>query len=129
MERDQKKILIVDDEKNFLTIIKINLELSNKYKVLTLSSAKNIISEVRRFKPDLILLDMIMPEIGGLDVCEILHDDPIGKNIPIVILSSLDNEKDKARAHMLGVVFYLEKSISKDELIASIEKALCYYRN
>ena len=122
----KKKVMVVDDEQDFLRITKLNLEETGKYEVLTLSSAKNIISQLHGFKPDIILLDLLMPAIGGIDACKMLNDDPAGKSIPIIILSALDKEQDKLKAYKEGVVDYAVKPIEKDELIAKIEKALQY---
>ncbi|MFH1594137.1 MAG: response regulator [Candidatus Omnitrophota bacterium] len=123
---NKKKVMIVDDEQDFLFITKMNLEETGKYEVLTLSNAKNIISEIHKFKPDILLLDMLMPSIGGPEVCELLNQDPIGKNVPIIILSALDKDKDKLKAFKQGVVDYATKPIDKDDMINKIEKALRY---
>ena len=123
---DRKKVMVVDDEHDFLRIIKLNLEGTDQYDVLTLSTAKDIVRHIHNFKPDLILLDMVMPFIGGLEACEMLNNDPIGKQIPIIILSALDKDKDKLKAYKVGVVDYLSKPIEKDVLIAKIERALKY---
>lgn len=121
---DKKKIMVIDDEKDFLKITKMNLEATGKYDVMVLSSAKDLISHVRSFKPNLILLDMIMPEIGGIEGCEILYNDTFGRTIPIIILSALTKEKDKAKAYMSGVKDYLVKPVDKNELIYKVEKVL-----
>ena len=120
----KKRVMIVDDEEDFLKIVKLNLVETDKYEVLTLSSVKDIISQVHSFKPDIILLDLLMPAVGGLEACEMLNNDPMGSNIPIIVLSALDKNMDKLKAYRLGVVDYLVKPIEKKDLIASIEKAL-----
>lgn len=122
----KKKIMIVDDEEDFLKITKLNLEETGRYEVSTLSSAKDIIPQVNSFKPDLILLDLLMPGIGGLDACEMLNNDPIGRNIPIIVLSALDRKTDKLKAYKVGVVDYLVKPIEVDDLTAKVEKVLRY---
>ena len=116
--------MAIDDEEDFLKIVKLNLVETDKYEVLTLSSVKDIISQVHSFKPDIILLDLLMPAVGGLEACEMLNNDPMGSNIPIIVLSALDKNMDKLKAYRLGVVDYLVKPIEKKDLIASIEKAL-----
>lgn len=122
----KKRVMMVDDEIEFLKITKLNLEMTGKYKVMTLSSAKDIISQVQRFKPDIILLDILMPKIDGVEVCKILNENPEGKKIPIIVLSALDTDKDKLMMYKLGVVDFLTKPIEKDSLIAKIEKALAF---
>ncbi|MFC1624032.1 PleD family two-component system response regulator [Candidatus Omnitrophota bacterium] len=123
---EKRKVMIVDDEENFLKITKINLEKTGKYEVMTLSNSLDIISKIQAFKPDIILLDIIMPKLDGVEACKILNADPAGKKIPIITLSALDTDKDKLTMHKLGVVDFLVKPIEKDELIARIEKALQY---
>ena len=117
----KNRIMVVDDEVDFLRIVKLNLEETGKYEVLTLSSVKDIISMLNMFKPDVILLDLIM-RVGGIEVYEILRKDPIGKNIPIIIVSGLEEAADKLKIHKRGVVDYIAKPIEKDDLIAKIEK-------
>lgn len=121
---EKKKIMIVDDEESFGTLVKFNLELTGNYEVMSLTSAKDILNQVHAFKPSLILLDLVMPEIGGLEVCEMLNNDPIGINIPIVILSALTSDIDKRKAYKLGVVGYIAKPVETSELIKTIEKSL-----
>ena len=121
---EKRKVMVVDDEKDFLAITKLNLEETGKYEVTTLSTAKDIIPQMHAFKPDVILLDILMPAVGGLDACEMLNNDPIGKKIPIIIISALSKDKDKISAYKAGVVEYLVKPVEKDEIISKIEKAL-----
>ena len=125
----KSRVMIVDDEEDFLKIVKLNLEASGKYEVLTLVSAKNIISEVHNFTPDIILLDLLMPMIGGIEVCEMLNKDSIGKDTPIIIVSALEKDQDKLKAYKEGIVDYLTKPIENSELIARIEKALAFKRS
>jgi len=116
------KILVVDDEVDFTKLIKSNLEETGKYEVLALLDANDIISQVHIFKPDIILLDIIMPGIKGIEVCEMLNNDVIGKAIPIIILSALDKNVDKYKAFRAGVVDYMGKPIGIEKLIAKIDK-------
>lgn len=122
----KKRVLVVDDEKDYLKVTKLNLEETNNYEVMTLLSAKDIISRIHSFKPDIILLDMLMPAVGGVDACEMLNADQLGSRIPIIIVSALDKNADRLKAYKAGVVDYISKPAGKDELIAKIEKALQY---
>jgi CheY-like chemotaxis protein len=123
---EKKKVMVVDDEEDFLKITKLNLEETNKYEVMTLSNAKDVISKLHDFKPDIILLDILMPQTGGIEACGMLNEDPIGRKTPIIILSALEKDKDKLEAYKMGIVDYIVKPIEKDELITRIEKALKY---
>ncbi|UCD15074.1 MAG: response regulator [Candidatus Omnitrophota bacterium] len=121
---EKRKVMVVDDEEDFLKIIKLNLEKINKYEIRTVKNTKETLSCVHRFKPDVILLDILMPKIGGIEVCQMLNNDPVGRRIPIIILSALDKDADKLRAYRAGVVDYLVKPVEKEEIVAAIEKAL-----
>jgi len=121
---DKKKVLVVDDEKDLLKVIKLNLEDTGRFEVLALSSPKEIISTVNSFRPDVIILDLVMPGIGGLEVCDMLNNDPIGKNTPILVLSALEKDTDKRAAYRKGIVDYLTKPIGAKDLIARIDKIL-----
>jgi len=116
--------MIVDDEADFVRMVKLNLEDTGKFEVLTLPNANELIANLHGFKPDLIILDMVMPGIGGIEACEMLNNDPVGQGLPIFILSALDKDKDKLMAFKKGVVGYLNKPIEKDILVSKIENAL-----
>jgi len=118
----KKKVLVIDDEADFLRIVKINLEETNNYEVLTLSSAKDIISQVHIFKPDVILLDILMPGFDGIETCEMLNKDSMGEHIPIIILSALHENVDQLKAFKSGVLDYLVKPVKTEDLISKIEK-------
>jgi CheY-like chemotaxis protein len=120
----KKRVLIVDDELDFLKMLKLNLEDSGKFEVFALPHANEIISVLHSFKPDIILLDMVMPGIGGIEVCDMLNNDPLGSIVPVFILSALDKDKDKLLAFKKGIVGYLTKPIERETLIAKIEGAL-----
>jgi DNA-binding response OmpR family regulator len=122
----KRKVMLVDDEEHFLKITKINLEKTGKYEVETISDAADIVSRVKSFNPDIILLDILMPKVDGVEVCKMLNGDPVVSRIPIITLSALDTDKDKLMMYKLGIVDFLVKPIEKDELISKIEKALQY---
>ena len=118
------KILLVDDEVDFTRLLKTNLEETGRYEVLALPGANDIISQVHAFRPDIILLDIIMPGTKGIEVCEMLNKDVIGKAIPIIIISALAKDADKYKAYKVGVVDYMEKPIDVGRLIVKIDKYL-----
>ena len=122
----KRRVMIVDDEEYFLKITKTNLENTGNYEVETISDATGIVARVKSFNPDIMLLDILMPKIDGVEVCKMLNEDPAGRRVPIIILSALDTDKDKLMMYKLGVVDFLAKPIEKDELISKIEKALQY---
>jgi two-component system, OmpR family, alkaline phosphatase synthesis response regulator PhoP len=120
----KRRILIVDDEQDFLKLAKINLEDTGNYEVETMLDAREIISQVRSFKPDVILLDILMPKMDGVEVCRMLNQNPVVSGIPIITLTALDTDKDKLMMYKLGVVDFLVKPIETDQLITKIEHAL-----
>ncbi|MDP3042369.1 MAG: response regulator [Candidatus Omnitrophota bacterium] len=122
----KKKILVVDNEEDYLRITRLNLEETNNYEVMTLASAKEIISCIHSFKPDIILLDMLMPVVGGVEVCEMLNNDPFSSRIPVIIVSALEKNVDKVKAKKVGIMHYILKPAGKNELITKIEKVLKY---
>lgn len=119
-----KNIMIIDDSKDFVAMLKIRVENFGDYKVDGLSEAKDIISQVHAFKPDVILLDLLMPGAGGLDACEMLNNDPLGRVIPVIIISGLDNKTDKIKAFKSGAIDYLVKPVDDLKLMEAIKKAI-----
>ncbi len=120
----KRRVMIIDDEEDFLMMTKKNLERTGVYEVATLPSARDVVSHVHSFKPDIILLDIIMPGKGGVEVCKEINNDPEGRHIPVIIISALDKDTDKIKAYEAGVTAYLAKPIEKKDLIAKIEKIL-----
>jgi len=116
--------MIIDDEEDFALMLKIRLESLEKYEVLAVSEAKDIINRIHVFKPDVILLDLLMPGIGGLDVCDMLNNDSVGLTIPIIVVSGLDKSTDKVKAFKYGINDYLVKPVDNNKLIEAIEKAI-----
>lgn len=117
----KNKIMIIDDEYGAVSLLKHRLECEG-YDVLALSDAKGVISELHSFVPDIIILDLLMPEYGGLDVCAMLNKDPIGLNTPVIVVSGLNNDVDKKKAYGLGVGEYFVKPVDIDVLLAAIKK-------
>jgi len=120
----KRRVMVVDDEEDFTMMLKMNLEQTGQYEVLALSSAKDIVSKVKDFKPDIILLDLLMPEVGGIEACQMLNEDPVGNRVPIIALSALDKDADKLKAYKVGIVDYLTKPAQTETIVKTIEKAL-----
>jgi len=120
----KKRILIIDDEEEYAFLLKIRLESLGNYEVASFTEAKDIINRIHVFKPDVILLDLLMPGIGGLDVCDMLNHDAIGLTIPVIVVSGLDKSTDKVRAYKFGISDYLVKPVDDAKLIKAVEKAI-----
>jgi len=121
---DKIRVLVIDDEVDFLKILQLNLEEAKKYEVFPLSNPKELIATVHRFKPQVILMDLRMPGIGGIEACEMLNNDPLGRGIPIIVVSALEKDIDKNKAYKVGVVDYLVKPVEIDLVISKIEKVV-----
>jgi DNA-binding response OmpR family regulator len=119
-----KKILLIDDEKDFCLITKQNLELGGGYKVIIATSGKEGISAARRDKPDLILLDIIMPSLSGFDVLKRLKEISETLSIPVIMLTAVGTEAAKEMATSLYGEDYIVKPVRTDVLRAKIEEVL-----
>jgi len=84
-----KKILVVDDEPSIANLIKINLEYEG-YEIEVALNGNDAIKKAKEFKPDLITLDVLMPEMNGFQVMEVLKNDPETKNIPVIFISIVE---------------------------------------
>ncbi|MCT7982405.1 AAA family ATPase [Laspinema sp. A4] len=116
-QRDRPKtILVVDDETHIRSLLRQELEASG-YNVREAKDGMEAIAQVKATPPDLILLDVMMPQISGFDVAAVLKNDPQTLHIPIAILSIIE---DKQRGYRLGVDRYLTKPIDREDLLNQI---------
>ena len=116
--------MIVDDEQDFREMIEYVLGRANKYEVLALPDTKDIIGQMHVFKPELIILDLHMPGVSGQEASNLLSQDSLGKNIPVIIFSALDKDSSKIKKQEDNIVAYLDKSMDADDLIVEIDKIL-----
>ena len=105
----KKKILLVEDDTALAAVYKSRLELEG-FEIREVNNGEDALSAAIEFKPDLILLDAMMPKISGFDVLDILRNTPDTTNIRVIMLTALSQPKDKERAEALGVDDYLVKS-------------------
>ncbi len=105
----KKKILLVEDDVALSTVYKSRMELEG-FEIREVNNGEEALSAAIDFKPDLILLDAMMPKISGFDVLDILRNTTETANIRIIMLTALSQPKDKERAEALGVDDYLVKS-------------------
>ena len=120
---NQKKILVVDDETINLDFFDVMLSKLG----FTVEKAKDgveALEKAKRFFPDIILLDIIMPQMSGWEVTRILKSDPKYREIPIVMFSALDDVKDKVEGFELGVDDYITKPFNFSEVLARIRAVL-----
>jgi DNA-binding response OmpR family regulator len=119
----QAKILVVDDEADLVETIRFSLELEG-YNVLVASNGEEGLNLARQEKPDLILLDLMLPKLDGYKVCRLLKFDERYKHIPILMLTAKTQEKDKILGKETGANEYITKPFDMDELMAKIKAYL-----
>jgi two-component system, sensor histidine kinase and response regulator len=111
----QKTVLVVDDSETNLLLFESMFENESRIKILLKNSGKNIIDYCIKNRPDLILLDLLMPEISGFEVLELLQSNIELKQIPVIIISALDGQAEIKRAIELGANDYIIKPIDFEE--------------
>jgi len=117
------KILVVEDDENIMELISYNLELE-QYSVAKAMTGEQGIRGAKSGSPDLILLDLMLPEMDGLDVCKQLKRDPKTMNIPVIMVTAKGEESDIVTGLELGADDYVTKPFRPKELIARIRNAL-----
>lgn len=118
-----EKILIVDDDPGILSLIEFTLK-SNGYETIVANDGRSGIIEAIEKKPDLILLDITMPDINGYLICEKLKKEEATRNIPIIMLTALDMGKDFEEALKKGADWYITKPFEKQHLLQRISYIL-----
>ena len=125
--KETEAILLVDDNPTNLQLLFETLD-GRGYKLLIAKDGKAALSIARKALPHLILLDIMMPEIDGYEVCRQLKADPATEEIPVIFLSALTDTKDKVQGLDLGAVDYVTKPFQPDEVIARVNTHLTVYR-
>ncbi len=123
MPADKKKILIVEDEKDIRDLLRYNLE-QEGFGVLEAEDAELALALVQRERPALVVLDIMLPGMSGLDICRTLRQDDETARLPIVILTAKAAEVDKVVGLEMGADDYVTKPFSPRELIARIKAVL-----
>ncbi len=114
-----KTVLVVDDLQAQLTLIKSYLEEAG-FNVVTAGNGSEALTKVTAPVPDLIITDLVMPEMSGLEFCRKLKKNPETAEIPVVACTTKDRDMDKKWAKKQGVVGYLVKPFSKEEMINTV---------
>ena len=120
---DKKRILVIDDEIDLVEMISIRLE-ANGYEVFAACDGQEGLDKARRLKPDLVLLDILMPKLDGFKVCQSLKKDPFTKNIPVIMLTAKDRADDIKQAKLIGANGYIIKPFDADTLLFDIKEQL-----
>ncbi len=106
-----------------MLVIRICLEKAG-YEVITATDGLKALEKIQNEKPDLVLLDILMPKMNGFLVFEALKDDPATSNIPVIFITAKSEEKDIQRGCQLGAAKYLIKPIKQEDLLTSVKKSL-----
>ncbi len=120
MERN-KKILAVDDERHIVRLIQVNLERAG-YQVITAFDGPEAVKKVESDKPDLVVLDVMMPKMDGFEVLKRLQANPETRDIPVIMLTAKAQDADVFRGWSSGVSAYLTKPFNPLELITFVKR-------
>ncbi|HPN89142.1 MAG TPA: response regulator [Candidatus Omnitrophota bacterium] len=121
----KKRILVIDDEKGFTAMLKLNLESTGRYDVLVENNPFHAVSAALNFMPHLILLDIIMPNMEGPDVAISLKENPFLKDIPVVFLTATVRKNEiEEYGGRIGGHYFVAKPSSLKEIMSSIEEGL-----
>jgi two-component system sensor histidine kinase/response regulator len=127
MENEKESILVVDDTADNLRLLSVMLS-ERGYKVRKALSGKTALNTIDAVPPDLILLDINMPNMNGYEVCRILKSQDKTKDIPVIFISALNDIHDKVEAFKIGGLDYITKPFQSEEVIARIENQLTIQR-
>ncbi|MBU2559431.1 response regulator [archaeon] len=121
------KIMLVDDEPGILRVERIILEKAG-YEVVEASSGEECLEKLKSVKPDLILMDVMMPEMDGWEATRIIKEDDDTKNIPVVIVTVKDSDDEKTRSYMYSHADgHLVKPLSMGELLETVSWVFNFY--
>ncbi len=116
-----KKILVVDDEPTIVNIIEDLLQ-SSGFETLPAGSAAEAEQAMKSSRPDLILLDVMMPKVDGFEFCKKIKGDPDYQNIPVIFVTVMNKKEDIEKGKKLGAADYITKPFNPDELVAHVKK-------
>jgi len=121
-----KKILCVDDEPNNLQVLRQILK--DKYQLAFAPNGEKALSAAKKHKPDMVLLDIMMPDMNGYEVCQQLKKDPELKDIPVIFVTAMSEVDDEAKGFDMGAVDYIQKPVSASIVLRRVENHLSLTR-
>ena len=125
MSKSKIRVMVVDDESSITRMIKLNLEKTGDYEVQTENEGSRAIEAAREFRPDIIFLDVMMPDMQGNVIAEQLKEDPVLKNIKRVFLTAIVTRDETADGgNEIGGNHFLAKPVNTQDIIRMIEKVL-----
>ena len=121
--KPKKRILLVEDEPSVIELI--NIFLSRRgYGIFNVMDGAEVMNQVRIVKPDIVILDIMLPKLNGFEVCSQIKSDPALKHIPVIILSALVQKSEIEMGIRMGADLYMTKPFQNSELLANIEKLI-----
>ena len=117
------KIFIIEDEPSIIQLVQHNLE-KNGFIVSSSLNGNDGLKELKKFQPDLLLLDWMLPDLSGIEICKSIRKDNSFKSLPVIMLTAKGEEEDKIKGLDSGVDDYLTKPFSFNELMARIKAVL-----
>jgi len=117
------KLLVVDDEEDIVELLSYNLQLEG-YEVFRATNGMEALNQARKHLPDLILLDLMLPDVDGFSICEILHCQPSTTNIPVIVLTAMAGELPRLHGFEVGAADYCIKPIRPRDLKARVKSVL-----
>ena len=119
----RNRILVVEDEESLLKLESILLS-SKGYSVTGVMDGRSALEEVKANKPDLVILDIMLPEIDGFEVCRQIKEDPDIRHIPVLILTAKKNNQDMARGQQVGCDAYITKPFKSARVLDMVHELL-----
>lgn len=127
MSAGKRKILIADDEPNIVTALEFLLQRAG-YEVRSVGNGAEALAQVEAFGPDLVLVDVMMPQASGYEVCQRIRERPEWQHIKVVMVSAKGREAEVNKGLSLGADLYVTKPFATQELIAAIDRLLANAR-
>ena len=118
-----KKILVIDDDLDTLNILRIKLE-AHQYEVITGRDGQEALSLIREHRPDLIIMDVMMPKLSGFKATRLIKFDAKSKHIPLIILTARTQDADRTLGLEVGADVYVTKPLEPEELLKEVERLL-----
>ncbi|BDV42580.1 response regulator [Geotalea uraniireducens] len=120
---EKKKILIVEDEESLLKLESILLS-SRGYNVGGVADGITALEEITRFRPDLIILDIMLPGMDGFEVCRRIKENPESQHIPVIMLTAKKSSQDRERGMAIGAAAYITKPFKSAKIMEIIQRLL-----
>lgn len=123
MDEKRKTVLVVDDEETIRLIFKTRLNAAG-YDVVTASSGKEALAAMEQESPDIVLLDVMMPEMNGFATCRAIRENPAWKKLPVLMITGLHRDTDALEGRQSGATDFMTKPVDHNDLTLRIRKLI-----